>query len=664
MGAPERDPALGAVAFLEAKMMANEGRWVEASAAFRQATEDQPAEPYVHLEYARLLLRQSQFLRPEARATRMGEAAREAETALRLSPGNLDALRLLSEVRVEQASADPGAIGLARQTLAALLMQSPGDLEAALTAAQLAMAAQDPQDALRVLDEARVRRPRNEALAATILETLRQLDGGENLEAHLNARLSKDPAVLEWRLAAVDLRLDALDIDGARSLLAAAPADQKEEGAWLRRESVARFRDADPEGALAVLDQISRLEAPEEAWGERSPQVASEDSDHDLEDLQIRRVSLLLALPDYRAAERAARGALATIDATESSSGSLSDLRGGAGQAQRLEATQAKRAHLSGLLLRALLGQGRRDDGAAWLSSASASQAGTGALAGLRLAVTAASMGAWDLVLEAVDPWVSGLDDPQRELGREHALGLAALAWMRRGEPLRGARLLEGQESRELVARRAEALWRGGERKTAVGLIEQLARADGPGRIAAAETWQRLNRFDDSAAAARAALADAPSSVEARFVLATALERSGRVEPAIGELERLLTAQPTFAPGLNYLAYLLAERGRELDRALRLARAAVAADPGNAAYLDSLAWARFRRGEFAEAARLLERAAKLEPEDGTLWEHLGDARAALADRTGAAAAYRKSLAMVDAKPVSPAAVRRKLRGVQ
>jgi tetratricopeptide (TPR) repeat protein len=235
---------------------------------------------------------------------------------------------------------------------------------------------------------------------------------------------------------------------------------------------------------------------------------------------------------------------------------------------------------------------------------------------------------------------------------------------MRQGEPLRGARLLEGQESRELLARRAEALWRGGERKTAVGLIEKLAHADAPGRIAAAETWQRLDRFDEAAAAARAALADSPNSVEARFLLATALERSGRVEPAIGELERLLTEQPTFAPGLNYLAYLLAERGRELDRALRLARAALAADPGNAAYLDSLAWARFRRGEFAEAARLLERAAKLEPDDGTLWEHLGDARAALADRKGAAAAYRKSLAMVDAKPVSPAAVRRKLRGVQ
>jgi predicted Zn-dependent protease len=567
---------------------------------------------------------------------------------------------------VEQASADPAAIGLARQTLAALLMQSPGDLEAALTAAQLAMADKDPQDALRVLDEARVRRPRNEALAATILETLRQLDGGENLEAQLNARLSQDPAVLEWRLAVVDLRLDALDIDGARSLLAAAPADQQEESAWLRRESVARFRDADPEGALAVLDQIARLEAPE-AGSERSPLFASEDSD---DDLQIRRVSLLLALPDYGAAERAARGALvalAPIDATEpqSSLGSPAGPRAGAGQpTTRTEAAEAKRAHLSALLLRSLLGQERRDDGAAWLSSASASQAGTGELAGLRLAVTAASMGAWDLVLEAVDPWVSKLDDPQRKLGREHALGLAALAWMRQGEPLRGARLLEGQESRELLARRAEALWRGGERKTAVGLIEKLAHADAPGRIAAAETWQRLDRFDDAAAAARAALADSPNSVEARFLLATALERSGRVEPAIGELERLLTEQPTFAPGLNYLAYLLAERGRELDRALRLARAAVAADPGNAAYLDSLAWARFRRGEFAEAARLLERAAKLEPDDGTLWEHLGDARAALADRKGAAAAYRKSLAMVDAKPVSPAAVRRKLRGVQ
>ena len=89
-----------------------------------------------------------------------------------------------------------------------------------------------------------------------------------------------------------------------------------------------------------------------------------------------------------------------------------------------------------------------------------------------------------------------------------------------------------------------------------------------------------------------------------------------------------------------------------------MTRKAVAADPDNAAYLDSLAWALFGRGDVDRAARLLERAVALESHDATLWEHVGDVRSARGDLAGARRAYEASLGL---EPDEPRAVRRKLQ---
>ena len=215
-------PAIRWLAFLEAKILSNEGRWAEASQAFEQAS-DVVDEPYVHIEYARMLLRLAQFSRPEARRARLDEAAAEAEAALRSAPGNLDVLRVLAEVRIEQSAVDPAAIPLARQAMLALLAASPSDLQAALTAAQLALVSREPAEALRILDVARASRPRNPALADAVVEALRHSArvsargpaADAAFETALRERLKAEPEVLEFRLALVDHELDHLDPDAA-----------------------------------------------------------------------------------------------------------------------------------------------------------------------------------------------------------------------------------------------------------------------------------------------------------------------------------------------------------------------------------------------------------------------------------------------------------------
>jgi Flp pilus assembly protein TadD len=79
----------------------------------------------------------------------------------------------------------------------------------------------------------------------------------------------------------------------------------------------------------------------------------------------------------------------------------------------------------------------------------------------------------------------------------------------------------------------------------------------------------------------------------------------------------------------------MADRNVRLDEAERLIRRAVDADRAvakrsgeeeNAAYLDSLGWVLFRKGDLAGAREWLEKAAALPDgaDDPTVWDHLGD----------------------------------------
>ena len=67
------------------------------------------------------------------------------------------------------------------------------------------------------------------------------------------------------------------------------------------------------------------------------------------------------------------------------------------------------------------------------------------------------------------------------------------------------------------------------------------------------------------------------------------------------------------ASALNYLGYLLAVRGEQLDEAIQLVQRALKEEPDNGAYLDSLGWAYFRRGNLDEAEKYLVAAVKQTP---------------------------------------------------
>src|SRR5262249_2817084 len=97
----------------------------------------------------------------------------------------------------------------------------------------------------------------------------------------------------------------------------------------------------------------------------------------------------------------------------------------------------------------------------------------------------------------------------------------------------------------------------------------------------------------------------------------------------------------------NDLGYLWADQGKHLERSLAMIQKAVAADPNNSAYRDSLGWVYFRLGRYGEAIQELERAAAGDKPDGTVLDHLGDALGKAGRRPEALATGKGALKSLD-----------------
>jgi tetratricopeptide (TPR) repeat protein len=118
-----------------------------------------------------------------------------------------------------------------------------------------------------------------------------------------------------------------------------------------------------------------------------------------------------------------------------------------------------------------------------------------------------------------------------------------------------------------------------------------------------------------------------PRDVATQFALAAMYNEGNRSADSIRTLRQLLNLDPGNAAVLNYLGYLLAERGEQLDEAIALVRRALEVEPDNPAYLDSLGWAHFRRGDLADAEKYLAPAAEKLPRNSVIQDHFGDLQA-------------------------------------
>jgi tetratricopeptide (TPR) repeat protein len=108
------------------------------------------------------------------------------------------------------------------------------------------------------------------------------------------------------------------------------------------------------------------------------------------------------------------------------------------------------------------------------------------------------------------------------------------------------------------------------------------------------------------------------------FVAGSIYERQKKYDLAEEEFRKVIASDPKNAMALNYLGYMLADRGTRLDESLGYIRRAIALDPNNGAYLDSLGWAYYKMGNYELAEENLRRASERIGNDPTVQDHLGE----------------------------------------
>lgn len=146
-----------------------------------------------------------------------------------------------------------------------------------------------------------------------------------------------------------------------------------------------------------------------------------------------------------------------------------------------------------------------------------------------------------------------------------------------------------------------------------------------------------------------------PLAVQVPGLLITIYQRTHRLEKAMALLEEDYRAAPNSPGACNNLGYTWIDAGRELDKAEKLIRFAVGEEPMNSAYLDSLGWVYYKRGDFGEAIKYLGRALRQAGlEDPEILDHMGDALHRSGDLDGAKTRWEKSrdalIAAVDEFP--------------
>ncbi|MDD8051049.1 MAG: tetratricopeptide repeat protein [Verrucomicrobiota bacterium] len=127
------------------------------------------------------------------------------------------------------------------------------------------------------------------------------------------------------------------------------------------------------------------------------------------------------------------------------------------------------------------------------------------------------------------------------------------------------------------------------------------------------------------------------------FLAGAANERASAYQRSVDLLRRSIELDPQYPEALNYLGYMMAERGEDLLEAKSLIERALELSPENGAYLDSLGWALYRLGDLNGALENLLKAQESIDDDPVVFEHLGDVYWDLGQLGRARSAWNRAL---------------------
>lgn len=235
-----------------------------------------------------------------------------------------------------------------------------------------------------------------------------------------------------------------------------------------------------------------------------------------------------------------------------------------------------------------------------------------------------------------------------------------------------------------------------GDKEHALGAYKhslQLDASEPRNHIRIAEMQAEMKHFDQAIETARSARARFPENPDALFLLASCLsqakqhaeamtvfaeaqteyessredllnaafyyqyglaaQQAGSIEKSVEMMKKAIELDPTAkiaAEAQNFLGYMWVERNENLDEAGELIRKALESQPENGAFLDSLGWFHFKKGDYDKALTQLLRAEELmekplKAEDAEVLVHVGDTYQQLGKPGQALQYWQKALAL-------------------
>jgi tetratricopeptide (TPR) repeat protein len=209
----------------------------------------------------------------------------------------------------------------------------------------------------------------------------------------------------------------------------------------------------------------------------------------------------------------------------------------------------------------------------------------------------------------------------------------------------------------------AQALRQNGQADQGIALLETVvkAHADDPSAyIALAQLYSDADRGAQALTVLHEGQVRFPADQSIAFELGAVYDKQKRFADAEAAFKQVIARDPEHAAALNYLGYMLAERGDRLDESVRYIKKALALEPENGSYLDSLGWAYYKADKLDLAEQNLKRAADQLTTNSVIQDHYGDVLFKRGRFNEAIAAWTRALAG-DGDSIDRGAIDRKIR---
>jgi tetratricopeptide (TPR) repeat protein len=208
------------------------------------------------------------------------------------------------------------------------------------------------------------------------------------------------------------------------------------------------------------------------------------------------------------------------------------------------------------------------------------------------------------------------------------------------------AALVDNPGDLRLLRLQAQALRHSGKADQGIALVEKAVKDHGDepnAYVTLAQVYSEAERGAQAVKVLQDAQKRFPDNNLIAFELGAVLDKQKRYADAEQAFRQLLSRDPQNAAALNYLGYMLADRGERLDESVGYLKRALEIEPDNGSFLDSLGWAYFKKDNLDLAEKNLRQAADQLRSNSVIQDHYGEVLFKLGRYDEAIAAWTRAL---------------------